>query len=66
MLIGDYVTVAKAKNEQMKQISRFSLEELYDRQVEEGWESVWKQVQDSLHAARGNDGDRRAGADAQL
>ena len=51
VLIGDYVTVAKAKNEQMKQISRFSLEELYDRQVAEGWESVWKQVQDSLHAA---------------
>ena len=41
VLLGDYVTVTKAKSEKLSQVSRFSLEELYDRQEEEGWDSVW-------------------------
>lgn len=51
VLIGDYVTVTKTKSEKLSQVSRFSLEELYDRQEEEGWDSVWRYVQGSIKAA---------------
>ena len=52
VLLGDYVTVTQNRGERLAQISRFSLEELYERQQEKGWDSVWQYVKGSLDTAR--------------